>query len=83
MFKFLMRNKIAMQEQPEELRCIDCAHFRNSPEYLEQEIKGLNTLSSGHASVRKDDGICLLHDLYLSAAARCDQFQPDTGSAVS
>jgi hypothetical protein len=29
-------------------------------------------MSSGHASVRKDDGICLLHDLYLSADAHCE-----------
>jgi hypothetical protein len=55
-------------------RCLSCAHFRNSPAYLESVFRGLNTLSSGHASVRKDDGVCLLHDLYLSADARCDEY---------
>jgi hypothetical protein len=57
--------------------CMDCVHFRNSPEYLEKVIPGLKTMSSGHASVRKDDGICTLHDLYLSASAYCEQFETD------
>lgn len=60
--------------------CFSCAHFRNSPEYLETVFTGLKTMSSGHASVRKDDGVCLLHDLYLSADARCEQYQPDTAT---
>lgn len=55
--------------------CMNCTHFRNSPAYLESVFRGLNSLSSGHASVRKDDGVCLLHDLYLSADAQCAQFQ--------
>jgi hypothetical protein len=67
--------------------CMECTHFRNSPEYLETIYPGIKTMSSGHASVRKDDGICVLHDLYLSADAHCDQFSgPETGrkgSAVS
>jgi hypothetical protein len=64
--------------------CMACTHFRNSPEYLESVIPGLKTMSSGHASVRKDDGICTLHDLYLSASAHCEQFAKDnnTGKAV-
>jgi len=67
--------EVSMQEQPADMRCIYCAHFRNSPAYLEQVIKGLNTMSSGHASVRKDDGICLKNDLYLSAQDWCDGFE--------
>ncbi len=64
-----------MQEQPANMRCIHCAHFRNSPAYLEDVYKGLNTLSSGNASVRMDDGICLINDEYLSAADWCDSFE--------
>lgn len=64
-----------MQEQPANMRCIYCTHFRNSPAYLEEAIKGLNTMSSGHASVRKDDGICLKNDVYLSARDWCEQFE--------
>lgn len=61
-------------------RCIHCSHFRNSPAYLESEYKGLTSFSSGYASVRRDDGICLLRDLYLSAEATCADFKPETES---
>jgi len=61
--------------QPAEMRCINCTHFRNSPAYLEEVFKGMNTMSSGHASVRMDDGICLINDEYLSAADWCDKFE--------
>lgn len=64
-----------MQEQPAHMRCINCTHFRNSPEYLEEVFKGMSTMSSGHASVRMDDGICLKNDEYLSAADWCKQFE--------
>ena len=64
-----------MQEQAVDRRCIYCSHFRNSPTYMEQVYKGLNTLSSGHASVRKDDGICLKNDVYLSAKDWCKSFE--------
>jgi len=58
-----------------EQRCLRCSHFRNSPRYLEAAIPGLRVMGSGHASVRKDDGLCLLRDLYLSADACCDAFE--------
>lgn len=54
--------------------CRHCSHFRNSPQYLEAAIPGLRVMGSGHASVRKDDGVCLLRDLYLSADACCEAF---------
>ena len=75
MFKSLVRRKVTMQDQSADMRCINCAHFRNSPDYLEREIKGLNTLSSAYASVRKDDGICLKNDVYLSARDWCEKFE--------
>jgi hypothetical protein len=56
--------------------CLYCRHFRNSPRYLEAVYKGLSSLSSAYASVRKDDGICLERDLYLSASASCEHFSP-------
>jgi hypothetical protein len=55
--------------------CLNCYFFRNNPKYLEKEYKGLTTLSSAYGSVRKDDGICMRHDEYLSAYDFCDQFQ--------
>ena len=65
----------AIMQQPENMRCINCTHFRNTPDYLESVFKGMNTMSSGHASVRKDDGICLENDVYLSASDWCDKFE--------
>jgi hypothetical protein len=56
--------------------CLRCTHFNNSPEYLEFIFKGLTTLGSAHASVRKQDGICNLKELYLSADGLCDDFEP-------
>jgi hypothetical protein len=64
-----------MQNQPANKRCINCSHFKNTPDYLEQTFKGMNTMSSGHASVRMDDGICNLHEEYLSAYDWCDKFE--------
>ncbi len=61
--------------------CLHCSHFRNSPRYLESAIPGLTIMGSAYASVRKDDGICLLRDLYLSADACCEAFEAATLSA--
>lgn len=62
------------QQQAQNRQCLNCSHFRNSPAYLEEVYKGLSSLSSAHGSVRKDDGICDLHDIYLSADDWCDRF---------
>jgi hypothetical protein len=61
--------------------CYQCRHFRNSPEYLESVFKGLTSLSSAHGSVRVDDGICLINDLYLAANRSCERFEPIVPSA--
>ena len=55
---------------------MQCSHFRNSPQYLEDAFKGWSTMGSAHGSVRKDDGICLLNDVYLSARDWCDHYVP-------
>ncbi len=66
-------------------KCATCAHFRNEPDFLEREIPGLASMSSAHASVRADDGICTRHDRYLSARASCADFTPlqATGAGTS
>jgi hypothetical protein len=62
-------------ETPQTRRqCRNCRHFRNDPKYLETAFKGLTSLSSGYASVRSDDGICVRHDRYLSARSSCQDF---------
>ena len=63
-------------------RCLTCRHFRNGPRYLESVFKGMNILGSAYASVRSNDGICLRHDLYLSADARCDDFEAAGDEAI-
>lgn len=59
-----------------EERCGRCVSFRNDRAYLEAAMPGLASMSSGDASVRADDGICLRHDRYLSAWASCADFMP-------
>jgi hypothetical protein len=72
---------MVMSRKSNEECCLRCAHFNNSPEYLESVFKGLTTLSSAYSSVRKQDGICSLRDLYLSAGGLCEDFKPAvTGS---
>jgi hypothetical protein len=55
--------------------CGACTHFRDDPAYLETVFKGLSSLSSGWASVRGDDGLCLRHDRYLGARASCGEYE--------
>ena len=55
--------------------CATCAHFRSDPLDLENAIAGLRSFGSGFAAVRADDGLCLLHDRYLSATAHCARYE--------
>jgi len=64
-------------------RCGACASFRNDPAYLEGAMPGLSSLSSGAASVRADDGLCLRHERFLSARATCAEFRPAYQQPVS
>jgi hypothetical protein len=61
--------------------CGSCGHFRNDAAYLETVFAGLTSLSSGYGSVRADDGVCLLHDRYLSARASCASHAARDGTA--
>jgi len=56
-------------------QCRDCRHFANDAASIEARIAGVSTLSSGHASIRLDDGLCALRDLYLPAKASCEAFE--------
>ncbi len=58
--------------------CLNCTHFRNSPAFLEKTFPGLKVMSSGMASVRADDGLCLKREVYLAAYYHCDSFEPAT-----
>lgn len=52
-------------------QCGSCRHFRNDPAYLEAELPGLASLSSGSASVRDDDGLCLSRERFVSVRSSC------------
>lgn len=54
--------------------CQNCTHFQNDPGIVEKLFPGLYSLSSGYASVRDHDGLCMLHQLYLSARDSCLNF---------
>lgn len=56
-------------------RCATCRYFENDPLKMEEAIVGLKVMSSGHASVRAQDGLCAKLDRYLSAQYSCDQYQ--------
>ncbi len=55
-------------------RCADCGHFFNAPQSLEAQIPGLKVMGSGYSAVRAEDGLCALHERYLSADHRCARF---------
>jgi hypothetical protein len=56
--------------------CCRCADFRNGAADLEQALPGLASLSSGNASVRTDDGLCLRYDRLVTRRTSCPSFTP-------
>jgi hypothetical protein len=64
----------APQRVPARQACGSCLHFRAAPADLEAQLPGLRSLSSAFAAVRAGDGLCALHDRYLSAAYSCADF---------
>jgi hypothetical protein len=43
---------------------------------LEAALPGLRTLSSAHAAVRSEDGLCGVHDRYVAADYGCSAHEP-------
>ncbi|MGC4016575.1 MAG: hypothetical protein QM755_18950 [Luteolibacter sp.] len=56
-------------------QCGHCRHFCNDPAMVESVFKGLSAMSSGYGSVRAHDGLCALHDVYLSYRDTCAGFE--------
>ena len=54
--------------------CSRCRHFANASEELERAFPGLVTMGSGYSSVRADDGLCRVHDRYVTASHHCSGF---------
>jgi hypothetical protein len=69
----MTKNSTEVQIRPQ---CAQCTSFRGKPKDLEALLPGLTSLSSGYASVRSDDGICMRHDRFVGARSCCADFSP-------
>jgi len=64
--------------EPLSRTCEHCLHFRNEAAFLEDQIAGLATMSSGYAAVRDQDGLCARHGRYLTCRSSCAEFEART-----
>jgi hypothetical protein len=55
--------------------CAACRFFRDDPADIEAALPGFSSLSSGYASVRGQDGLCLKHDRFVTARSCCPAFR--------
>ena len=62
-------------ETIEQRHCRTCRYFESDPQQLEKLIPGLISLSSAHASVRADDGLCMRHLRYAAANGGCGEWR--------
>jgi len=74
---------LRLPERPPAAECGRCRHFRNDAAYIEGIFPGLSSLSSATASVRADDGVCTLRDIYLNATSCCPRFSPKVAIATA
>jgi hypothetical protein len=51
--------------------CGNCRYFHGAPVDVEAQLPGMRTLGSAYGSVRATDGICGLHDRYLTPSSSC------------
>jgi hypothetical protein len=58
--------------------CGACRHFENDGAKLEAAFLGFRTMGSAFASTRAGDGLCALHQIYLSDRAVCARFEVRT-----
>jgi hypothetical protein len=61
-------------KQPNAPACRQCKHFHNQPLEVEAALPGLSSLSSAYAAVRCSDGICAVHERYVTASSFCPAF---------
>jgi hypothetical protein len=58
--------------------CRGCRHFNDRPLDLEAAFPGLASLSSAFAAVRSADGLCAVHQRYVTSASVCARFAAAT-----
>jgi hypothetical protein len=66
--------RAAVTTPPPPGRCGACGHFANDGASVEAAFPGLAAMGSGFASVRANDGVCKLRDIYLPDRAGCGRF---------
>jgi hypothetical protein len=54
--------------------CRNCRSFSGAALALEAAFPGMTAMGSGFSAVRAADGVCGLHDRYLSADSSCAHF---------
>jgi hypothetical protein len=69
-----MKNPDELEWNASQQRCGACSHFNNAVASIEPAIHGLRVMGSAYSSVRSNDGICAVHDKYLSAQHGCLDF---------
>jgi hypothetical protein len=60
--------------RPDAPACRECKHFQNEALEVEAALPGLSSLSSAYAAVRCSDGICAVHQRYVTASSVCAAF---------
>jgi hypothetical protein len=65
-----------------ERSCADCRHFNGRPAEIEAALPGLSSLSSAYAAVRAEDGICAVHERYVTASSVCALHASATGQIL-
>jgi hypothetical protein len=68
---------------PATVACAACAHFTNGAAFLEGALPALRTLSSAHAAVRSNDGLCAVHQRYVAASSACASYAASTSTRQS
>jgi len=54
--------------------CYKCNYFIVEASELENQVKGLNIVSSAYGSVRADTGLCSLHEAFVINSSVCANF---------
>ena len=65
-----------MSDAPDRAACRACVAFRGAAADIEAALPGLRSMGSAYAAVRSDDGLCYLHERFVSARAACAAFRP-------
>jgi hypothetical protein len=68
---------------PTTVACAGCVHFTNDPAFLEGALPALRALSSAHAAVRSNDGLCAVHQRYVAASSVCAYYVASTSTRQS